>query len=357
MTTDTFEDELRSLLRNAADAEGPAYVDVDPGAVVSEGRRVVRRRRYAAGAAAAAAVLAIGITGAVIGGVGPNRADTTVPATQQATGPVTVDLTRTADVGDAWGRVTGRPQARVGVDLGRHTWTSARIADDGALSQASTGPLPANPLASTYKPDQGAPALVTGVLPASATAVAWIWSGEPQAYTQSLAPLPGTPYQAAAVWHADGAASQLVGLNWTDGTSVYSALGAKVPSITYTGAIGFVDPSQQTIGLYVDGQLGSSLIIGSDRDPVPTASVVAPPETATRLPVTVFAVLPAGATGIQVNAEGSEHQSETRDLGAAVGTGVLVRAAPAFDPGTTGVTITWTSADGSPGSLDADARR
>ena len=34
MSTDTFEDELRALLRDTADAEGPAYVDVAPDAVL-----------------------------------------------------------------------------------------------------------------------------------------------------------------------------------------------------------------------------------------------------------------------------------------------------------------------------------
>ena len=58
MSTDTFEDELRSLLHDTADAEGPAYVDVDPNAVVTTGRRVVRRRRAVAGAGIAAAAVA-----------------------------------------------------------------------------------------------------------------------------------------------------------------------------------------------------------------------------------------------------------------------------------------------------------
>ncbi len=60
MSTDTFEGELRSLLHDTADAEGPAYVDVDPNAVVTQGRRVVRRRRMAAGAGVAAATLVLG---------------------------------------------------------------------------------------------------------------------------------------------------------------------------------------------------------------------------------------------------------------------------------------------------------
>ena len=102
MSIDTFEDELRSLLHDTADAEGPAYVDVDPGVVLLRGRRVVRRRRIATGAATAAAVLAVGIAG--VAGVAASRSgvdgDEPVPGTSTsgpATGTVSVDLTRTAD--------------------------------------------------------------------------------------------------------------------------------------------------------------------------------------------------------------------------------------------------------------------
>ena len=86
MSTDTFEDELRSLLHDTVDAEGPAYVDVDPDVVVTAGRRAVRRRRMAAGAGIAAAVLALGVTGAVVGGVGRDRAADPGPA-GPSTGP------------------------------------------------------------------------------------------------------------------------------------------------------------------------------------------------------------------------------------------------------------------------------
>ena len=55
MSTDTFEDELRALLRDTADAEGAAYVDVAADAVLVRGRRVVRRRRAVAGVGIAAA--------------------------------------------------------------------------------------------------------------------------------------------------------------------------------------------------------------------------------------------------------------------------------------------------------------
>ena len=74
MSTDTFEDQLRSLLHDTADAEGPAFVDVDPNAVVTTGRRVIRRRRLATGAGIAAAVLAIGAGSTLVGGVGRERA-------------------------------------------------------------------------------------------------------------------------------------------------------------------------------------------------------------------------------------------------------------------------------------------
>ena len=66
MSTDTFEDELRSLLHDTADAEAPAYVDVDPDAVLAAGPPgrpppPHRDRR----SVAAAAVLVVGLVGYV----------------------------------------------------------------------------------------------------------------------------------------------------------------------------------------------------------------------------------------------------------------------------------------------------
>ena len=82
MSTDTFEGELRSLLHDTADAEGPAYVDVDPNAVVTQGRRVVRRRRMAAGAGIAAATLVLGAGAWAVLDQGSRRAVEPVPATR-----------------------------------------------------------------------------------------------------------------------------------------------------------------------------------------------------------------------------------------------------------------------------------
>lgn len=49
MSTDTFEDTLRDLLRDTADAAGPGCLEPDADRVVGLGRRVLRRRRWAAG--------------------------------------------------------------------------------------------------------------------------------------------------------------------------------------------------------------------------------------------------------------------------------------------------------------------
>ena len=43
MSTDLFEDTLRDLLRDTADAAGPGYLEPDADQVIGLGRRVVRR--------------------------------------------------------------------------------------------------------------------------------------------------------------------------------------------------------------------------------------------------------------------------------------------------------------------------
>ena len=61
MSTDTFEDTLRDLLRDTADAAGPGCLEPDADRVIGLGRRVLRRRRWAAGLVAASVA---GVAGA-----------------------------------------------------------------------------------------------------------------------------------------------------------------------------------------------------------------------------------------------------------------------------------------------------
>lgn len=81
MTFDLIEQRMRSALQEAADSEGPGYLDLDPDAVLWEGRRVVqqrRRRLLGVGAAAASTALAVVMYAALGGSDGGGR---TLPAT------------------------------------------------------------------------------------------------------------------------------------------------------------------------------------------------------------------------------------------------------------------------------------
>ena len=80
MTFDLIEQRMRSALQEAADSEAPRYLDLDPDAVLWEGRRVVQRRRrlLGVGAAAASTALAVVMYTAFGGSDGGGR---TLPAT------------------------------------------------------------------------------------------------------------------------------------------------------------------------------------------------------------------------------------------------------------------------------------
>lgn len=71
MSTDTFEDTLRDLLRDTADAAGPGCLEPDADRVIGLGRRVLRRRRWAAGLVAASVAGVAGVMGSRHWGRGP----------------------------------------------------------------------------------------------------------------------------------------------------------------------------------------------------------------------------------------------------------------------------------------------
>ena len=80
MTVDLIEQRMRAGLQEAADSEAPGYLDLDPQAVLSEGRQVVQRRRRLLGVSLAAASTALAVvTYAAVGG--PDGGGRTLPAT------------------------------------------------------------------------------------------------------------------------------------------------------------------------------------------------------------------------------------------------------------------------------------
>jgi hypothetical protein len=172
MSTDTFEGELRSLLHDTADAEGPAYVDVDPNAVVTQGRRVIRRRRVAVGLGVAAATVVLGVAGVTALGSGVDGSEP-VPgssATVLATGTATADLAPGASLPEGATGPTGAPDVRVSVDRG--TGELTYLADrDGVMEVLRSDRLPSSARAAMWLPTS-VEGLVVGVLPKDARDVA-----------------------------------------------------------------------------------------------------------------------------------------------------------------------------------------
>lgn len=363
MSTDTFEDELRSLLRDSADAEGPAYVDVDPHAVVSSGRRVIRRRRLAAGAGIAAAVLAIGAAGAVVGGVGQNRADTTQPAgptTGPGRGTVTVDL----DVSSAL-QGTGTPApndpASVRVDLNEQglKWQVSVIGADGRRTTKPVDTLPANPRFSTWAEVGDGPGLVVGVMPAAATDLVTVWRTDGVESSFSSAPVPGTDRQAFAVRYSFTpdpnvpGSTMFAGFDWTDGENVFTSSGTGVPSARLGDTVVFADDIQDVFGIFGAETTASKRLSDTPDGTLPAMMTGKVPDGSDTMQSTVLVLLPAGAQGVTVSAApGATVQSVDTVPGGSTGrTMVLVRLAePKASLGTGIERIRWTNPDGSAGS-------
>lgn len=351
MSTDTFEGELRSLLHDTADAEGPAYVDVDPYAVVSQGRRVIRRRRLAAGAGIAAAVVAVGLVGFAALGGGVRGAEP-VPGsstTATTTGTVSVELTKGADTAPEGGAPAGDPAVRVTVDRvsGRVDYLVDR---GGVFVPAGTDTMPTAPQAATWVSPAGIDGLVVGIVPAAATDLFPVWAGDVPGATHTMEALGSTSYQAFAIWHTGD--TGLAGLDWSDGERVYSSLGLPLPSGRSGTAVAFVDRQLGQFGILDDGTAATKSL----RD-VPTAQVPVLMTGRARsgsdlMDNTVLVVLPAGAQRVDaVPVEGATLESVNTALSSTDDTIVILRVTAPGDAGTGVRRVTWTAADGSAQSL------
>ncbi len=303
MSTDTFEDQLRSLLHDTADAEGPAYVDVDPRAVVTSGRRVIRRRRMVAGAGIAAAALAIGLVGWANSATGTDRGAAPVPAASvTARSAVTAVLERGTTLEDASGKDVVTPgRVRVGIDPASRTWSHAFVDDDGTAVGTLSEALPAGPRAD-WSASSGGPGVVMGLLPERATAFLPVWWEGAPASTQATAPLPGTGYESFALWHSGGPEAKLIDIVWTDSQQVYSSRPAKVHSAKFGKTIVFVDEASGQFGIF-DGD--GSVIRESHTTPVDVlpAVVSGTPDAGANSAVnTVLILLPPDADRAEVKA-------------------------------------------------------
>ena len=355
MSTDTFEDELRSLLRDTADAEGPAYVDVDPHAVVTSGRRVIRRRRLAAVVGIAAATLVAGLVGFSALGDGSRGAEP-VPGTSTSsatTGTVSVELTTGADAAAGGGAPAGSPAARVTVDRvsGRVEYFVER---DGVFVPAGTDTMPAGRQAATWSSTDRTDGVVVGIVPAAATDLFPVWVGDVPGATRTLEPLGSTSFQAFAIWPSGTPAeADLAGLDWTDGERVYSSRGLPLPSGRSGTAVAFVDRPLGQFGILDDGTAATKSLRDLPADQVPVLMTGRAGSGSALMHNTVLVVLPAGAQGADaVPVAGATLESVNTALSSTDDTIVILRVTAPRDAGTGVRRVTWTAADGSAQSLE-----
>ncbi|MBR7743853.1 hypothetical protein KC207_11180 [Phycicoccus sp. BSK3Z-2] len=240
MSRDTFEDELRTLLHEAADGERDRYVDVDSGSVLGDGVRVVRRRRLVAAAVTSVLALVVGIGGwtALSGTV--DRAQV-VPATPEptatgtVTAPVQVDDGSTVDV--SFDPATGA------VEL-------VRTAENGVVDRATPRVATLGRPSATWATVVRDPLVVAGVLPADAVDVVPRWQGVGGGSSTATADLPGTTYQAFAIRaESPSRDASLVDLYWRQGATTYTAGSGTLPTAVVDDTVVFVDAAAGVLGV------------------------------------------------------------------------------------------------------------
>jgi hypothetical protein len=270
MSTDTFEDQLRSLLHGSADAEGSAYLDVAPYAVVYTGRRIIRRRRVAAGAGIAAATAVVGLVGWSVLGSGVDRASLPAGPAHSTTSSATAGdhgttalLDELSDLSGPQGQpvdVPGPRRLAVTIDAGRTPdLVYSAVASDGSLTMMGGSSLVGvDRLASTWGTAGEGSHVLVGVLPEQAEQfqlVTPVTDEGGHASTSVTAPIPGTGRQAFAVRFAEaGDADAVRHLLWWDGDAVvHDESGAVVPSVVLgdaDGTVMFVSEALDRMGTF-----------------------------------------------------------------------------------------------------------
>jgi hypothetical protein len=264
MSTDTFEDELRTLLHGATEGQSPAFEDVDTDAVLASGRRIVRRRRLAAvgGSVAAALVVAAGTWAAVGDSAGraapipATRTTTSVPTT----GTVSAEL-ETSELRSEGNGSLSQPGQTIQVAIDRATgvvrYSTLR---DGAPSVVAVGRVPSNPRGVTWT-SLSSSRLLVGVMPAEAVQsqlVTPTYNEGGHASTFVDEPLQGTGLQAFAVSFAEVGDAALVShvLWWGEDRAVHDETGATVPSVALgdpDGTVVYVAEELDRMGTFSDG--------------------------------------------------------------------------------------------------------
>ena len=280
MSTDTFEDTLRNLVHEAADAQEAAYLDLDPHVVLVRGRRVVRRRRGAVGIGAAAAAVVIGLVGFSASGTGVERTSTPAASTSStAASSVTAVLDRFSDLAGADGRtikVPGPQRVAVSVDRRRTPdLVFSEVRGDGSRATIGGSSLVGvGALAATWGTAGDGSHVLVGVLPAQAKTfqlVTPITDEGGHASTSVTKDLPGTGRTAFAVRFAEAAdAAAVRHLLWwgVDGV-VHDESGEVVPSVALgdvDGTTVFVAQSLNRMGTFSDGGGSSMMTLDAARN-------------------------------------------------------------------------------------------
>lgn len=344
MSHDVFEDELRTLLRGATEAENPAFHDIDTSEVLGSGRRVVRRRRMAAAGAALAAVTVVGIgSWAALDGSSDRALE--VPATRtSAPDGATVETTL---------RLEGRTTSTVSVRYAPATGALSLVSTDaaGGTTEATAGAVDPTGRTSTWRIVSEDPLVVAGVLPTGAENLLPQWSRDVAGSTSDSAPLAGTPYDAFVI-RADDApgGTTLADLLWTYDQTVHGSPRRLVPSVTVEGRTVFLDPQTSLVGVLDEAATATSPTTAGE----PPRVVTARDTSGGRRTTSFVMVLPTGASDVRVEAHPDATVGSSRTVQLPDGLG-LVLLAVADAPRTVDdpvAGVTWT-AGGQSGSWTA----
>jgi hypothetical protein len=263
MSTDTFEHELRSLLHDTADAEGSAYVDVDPQAVVTQGRRVVRRRRLAAGAGIAASALVLGIGAWVVLDQSSGR-DAVEPVPATRTSSVAPDVVSTTIAVKGNPRVSGYT-VHLDRSTGRVTATDLSPTGEQGLD-VMIGRIGEGEQKAVWETLSRDPLVVVGVVPAEADQLMTRFGNlDVGGVTSSESPLTTTAYQAFLVQtQKSPPGAELAGLDWAASGRVFDVEGHELPSATIGDRTVYLNDAA--------GELGMVAPDGTSRVPLQAAT-------------------------------------------------------------------------------------
>ncbi len=350
MTPDLMEERLRSALHDATSAQDGAYLDLDPSLVLGRGRRAVLRRRMAAGASVAAATVLVGLVGWSALGGGAERAS--VPGgspSTVATGTVTAELQSSAVLGPEKGTLVPTDKVEVTVDRAQGVVRYATVVD-GQMTTIASGFLPTTPRASTWTSSPLKRGLTVGLVPDALTQMAVVWSGDSPGSTADLSALPGTGFQAFAVWDSGTSSeSTLAGFDWTDGTGVYRPDGSQVTSGRSGEIVAFVDGDLGQVGMFDPDGSGTKRLADTEPGGRPVVMLGRVPEGGTTMANTVLVVLPAGADDVVVTPRPGATLESTDPLRGGTTDEVLVvvrLSVPQSVSGTGVQRVSWTGADG-----------